>query len=226
MNCFIQSKPRDFCPENFLHTVFGLDILMLPTRFNFCLVACVQGAIRLQGGGTTSGRVEVCINNEWGTVCDDDWSLPSAQVACRQLGFSQEAAIPLFSGITNGIGRIWLDNVRCYGTESRLIDCTASALGSYNCSHLQDAGVSCAPCKQTLQLLQLLSCTNPIILLCRLIVLCSLYGRQYQNSRRSKQHDWTCGSLPCQHLGHSVWWLLGHTRCLCRMQTARIFIYR
>ena len=47
---------------------------------------CTQGAIRLQAGTATQGRVEVCNNNVWGTVCDDLWGVPDAQVACRQLG--------------------------------------------------------------------------------------------------------------------------------------------
>ena len=55
----------------------------------FCyLTVCTQGAIRLQGGTSTQGRVEICNNNVWGTVCDDAWGTPDAQVACRQLGFS------------------------------------------------------------------------------------------------------------------------------------------
>ena len=47
---------------------------------------CTQGAIRLQGGTATSGRVEICYNNNWGTVCDDLWGVADARVACRQLG--------------------------------------------------------------------------------------------------------------------------------------------
>ena len=48
---------------------------------------CTQGAIRLQGGTATSGRVEICNSNVWGTVCDDGWDTNNAQVVCRQLGF-------------------------------------------------------------------------------------------------------------------------------------------
>ena len=62
--------------------------------------------------------------------------------------FSISAAISLTSGFTNGVGQIWLDNVGCRGTETRLIDCPASPLGSHNCGHIEDAGVRCTgtPC--------------------------------------------------------------------------------
>ena len=48
---------------------------------------CTDGALRLVGGNNPAeGRVEICINNAWGTVCDDRFTKEEAVVACRQLG--------------------------------------------------------------------------------------------------------------------------------------------
>ena len=47
---------------------------------------CTDGDVRLMGGHTSSeGRVEVCINNAFGTVCDHAFSSQEAQVVCSQV---------------------------------------------------------------------------------------------------------------------------------------------
>jgi len=48
--------------------------------------------IRLTGGQSTNeGRVEICVDGVWGSVCDDHWDSSDARVVCRALGLSYNA---------------------------------------------------------------------------------------------------------------------------------------
>ena len=50
---------------------------------------CTNGDLRLSGStNSRQGRVEMCYERQWGTVCDDSWGTNDAKVVCRQLGFS------------------------------------------------------------------------------------------------------------------------------------------
>ena len=49
-----------------------------------------DGDIRLEGGTLEEeGRVEICMNEVWGTVCDGSFTSVDANVVCRQLGYSR-----------------------------------------------------------------------------------------------------------------------------------------
>ncbi len=135
--------------------------------FSNPLPVCSQGDVRLAGTTTNvyEGRVEVCNNQAWGTVCDDLWGAPDAQVTCRQLGFSRFSTLTRLTKVASrkycsftsldaqafsfarfgaGTGPIVLDNVQCTGNEARLFNCPNNGLGSHNCIHTEDASVQCS----------------------------------------------------------------------------------
>ncbi|NXW97244.1 HIPL1 protein, partial [Larus smithsonianus] len=107
-----------------------------------------NGAVRLmekRGRGRSWGRVEIYIDGEWGTVCDDGWGLPAAAVVCRQLGFPYVVRASKKAEFGEGTSlRILLDDVQCSGQEKTLLECDHADVGTHNCSHEEDAGVVCS----------------------------------------------------------------------------------
>ena len=68
-----------------------LLVHMLFFHYQKCNSDCKDGDIRLVGGSSIlEGTVELCLDNLWGLVADSGWNLIDAQVACSQLGFSQD----------------------------------------------------------------------------------------------------------------------------------------
>ncbi|XP_041104014.1 lysyl oxidase homolog 3A-like isoform X3 [Polyodon spathula] len=89
------------------------------------------------------GRIEVFYNEEWGTICDDDFSTENAHVLCRHLGFISATGWTHSSKYGRGAGKIWLDNVQCSGSEKSIADCRSRGWGNSDCTHDEDAGVIC-----------------------------------------------------------------------------------
>ncbi|XP_052006841.1 lysyl oxidase homolog 3B-like isoform X1 [Xyrauchen texanus] len=89
------------------------------------------------------GRIEVFYKGEWGTICDDDFSLANAHVLCRQLGFVSATGWTHSAMYGKGTGKIWLDNVQCSGSERSISVCKSRGWGNSDCTHDEDAGVIC-----------------------------------------------------------------------------------
>ena len=97
----------------------------------------------MNGPNPQEGRIEVCFNNTYGSICHDLWNENDAQVACRDLGFNSENTSALLNAFYNSSsGPIYLDNVQCTGNEESLEFCELSREID-GCTHSEDAGVSC-----------------------------------------------------------------------------------
>ena len=95
------------------------------------------------GHNSRSGRVEIYINGQWGTVCDDDWTTGSSTVVCRQLGLGSTGTFNQY-GTSSADSPIHLDDVRCDGSEPNILACSHSPISVQNCNHNKDVGVTCS----------------------------------------------------------------------------------
>ena len=65
------------------------------------------------GGATANqGRVEICINSVWGTVCDDGWDQLDANVVCKQLGYQP---------FGNWVYLVYINNTKCLRFHTKIL---------------------------------------------------------------------------------------------------------
>ncbi|QQP38368.1 Putative LOC100120269, partial [Caligus rogercresseyi] len=106
--------------------------------------------IRLVGGSTSrEGRLEVKINEVWGTICNFGWTIESAALACQQLGsaLNPEDWLILPGQLPEvDEGPIHLSNVRCNSLDVDIRHCIHSESSSEfygSCDHNNDVGLKC-----------------------------------------------------------------------------------
>ena len=98
------------------------------------------------------GRLEVKINNTWGTICNDGFDEVDASVACYMLGFGRAGARVsspqdlafITEGSLPSTMPIWMDELNCLGWEESLMDCLHHGLGNHNCDHDEDVYINCS----------------------------------------------------------------------------------
>jgi hypothetical protein len=106
-------------------------------------IGCETGSIKVVDGQDTSdGRIEICFDNLWGTICSQSWDKNDALIACKQLGFSTEFALS-FSKTTSAAvsGYNHFGSVTCVGTENTLLECVYDI--NHSCDNSGYAIVSC-----------------------------------------------------------------------------------
>lgn len=123
------------------HTIPASDLFV---RLINPLKSSLAGVVADYAG---TGRLEVFYNNEWGTVCDDDFGDKEALAFCKKLGFRYGAKIATPAS-QQGSGRIWLDAVDCDvspGGTGDLSKCiTRNGWGKNDCAHDEDVVLACS----------------------------------------------------------------------------------
>ena len=96
-------------------------------------------------GPTVLGHVEIFYKNEWGTICNQNFTEVNAQVLCKGAGYEdgEYSNNRWNQGYATKASKIWLDNVKCYGNESWIGECQHRGWGLHKCTHSQNIGVHC-----------------------------------------------------------------------------------
>lgn len=95
----------------------------------------------MNGSDYTEGRLEIFHDDQWGSICDNNWFGDDATVACRQMGLGNVEYA--YQDYGPGQGPVHLDDVECHGTETNITTCQKGDWGVNDCAHDSDVGMSC-----------------------------------------------------------------------------------
>ncbi|XP_067898921.1 deleted in malignant brain tumors 1 protein-like isoform X2 [Heterodontus francisci] len=168
------------------------------TKQNKMVPASDDAQLRLAAGfDNCSGRVEIFFSGTWGTVCDDSWDRHDAAVICRQINCGDPVWAPGKIVFDRGNGTIWMDEVKCKGSELFLWDCQFSAKG-HDCEHKEDVNVICsghqkykAPASQQRPSIFLIPSIFGALLVVVSIVLAAVLQRRFQKGSGNRHRSTT-----------------------------------
>uniref|UniRef100_A0A4W2HX84 Antigen WC1.1-like n=1 Tax=Bos indicus x Bos taurus TaxID=30522 RepID=A0A4W2HX84_BOBOX len=107
-------------------------------------VVC-SGFVRLAGGDAPcSGRVEVYSGEAWIPVSDGNFTLPTAQVICAELGCGKAVSVLGHELFRESSARVWAEEFRCEGEEPELWVCPRVPCPGGTCHHSGSAQVVCS----------------------------------------------------------------------------------
>ncbi|KAL5007147.1 hypothetical protein ScPMuIL_015953 [Solemya velum] len=105
-------------------------------------VVCTGVPVRLTN--ENHGRLEVLVEEKWGTVCDEWFDLHDARVACRQLGYLTATHVIPRANTAPGRGPIHITKTSCSGNENSIFECTHEKPTGSRCTHQNDVALQCA----------------------------------------------------------------------------------
>ena len=120
--------------------------IVLVSAYAYAVVGQQQGDLRFRGSFSdgTSGRLEVFIDNQWGTICIDGFTELSADTACRQLGSVEALTFGEAErlGYGRGSGRIHITELECSSNDIHILHCNVR--NTILCAHSSDVAVVCS----------------------------------------------------------------------------------
>uniref|UniRef100_A0A4W2DYJ6 SRCR domain-containing protein n=1 Tax=Bos indicus x Bos taurus TaxID=30522 RepID=A0A4W2DYJ6_BOBOX len=127
----------------------GYELDCEETRFmnthRVCCSLFLLGFVRLAGGdGPCSGRVEVHSGEAWTPVSDGNFTPPTAQVICAELGCGKAVSVLGHMPFRESDGQVWAEEFRCDGGEPELWSCPRVPCPGGTCLHSGAAQVVCS----------------------------------------------------------------------------------
>ncbi|XP_073495217.1 antigen WC1.1-like isoform X2 [Phyllobates terribilis] len=95
----------------------------------------------VDGPNACSGHLEAMHGNIWGSVCDIDGELKTANVFCKELQCGE--AVPSLLNYTRMNKNTWTEQIQCTGNESSLYDCVRKPGDEEECSKQNPPAIQC-----------------------------------------------------------------------------------